>query len=91
MKTETIRTRVKSVTHLAPRKPFWGATVIGTLAALLFTASSLLAAAGASSVIAPALDEWVRQSPLPSARNLTGVAWATSTHGFASGESLTLV
>ena len=33
----------------------------------------------------------VRQSPLPSPRNLTGVAWPTSTHGFASGEALTLV
>lgn len=32
-----------------------------------------------------------RQSPLPTARNLTGVAWATSAHGFASGEALTLV
>ena len=50
-----------------------------------------MGAAGASSVMAPALDEWVRQSPLPSARNLTGVAWATSTHGFASGEALTLI
>jgi photosystem II stability/assembly factor-like uncharacterized protein len=36
-------------------------------------------------------NQWTRQSPLPAARNLTGVAWATSTHGFASGESETLV
>ena len=50
-----------------------------------------MTAADSSSVVAPVLDEWVRQSPLPTARNLTGVAWATSTHGFASGESLTLV
>lgn len=42
----------------------------------------------ATSVVTPALDEWVRQSALPSARNLTGV---TSTHGFASGEALTLI
>jgi photosystem II stability/assembly factor-like uncharacterized protein len=36
-------------------------------------------------------NQWTRQSPLPAARNLTGVAWATPTHGFASGESETLV
>lgn len=41
--------------------------------------------------IAPLLEEWVRQSPIPTARNLWGVAWATATHGFAAGESLTLV
>jgi photosystem II stability/assembly factor-like uncharacterized protein len=33
----------------------------------------------------------VRQSPLPAARNLTGVSWTTSTHALASGEALTLV
>lgn len=43
------------------------------------------------SPMAPLLDEWVLQSPLPTARNLTGVAWPTATHGFASGEGLTLV
>jgi photosystem II stability/assembly factor-like uncharacterized protein len=36
-------------------------------------------------------NQWTRQSPLPAARNLTGVAWATPTHGFASGESETLI
>jgi len=36
-------------------------------------------------------NQWTRQSPLPAARNLWGVAWATPTHGFASGESETLV
>ena len=36
-------------------------------------------------------NQWTRQSPLPAARNLTGVTWATPTHGFASGESETLV
>ena len=36
-------------------------------------------------------NQWTRQSPLPAARNLRGVAWATPTHGFASGESETLV
>jgi photosystem II stability/assembly factor-like uncharacterized protein len=41
--------------------------------------------------MAPLLDEWVKQSPIPTARNLTGVAWLTSTHGFAAGESLTLI
>src|ERR1051325_434423 len=38
-----------------------------------------------------AQDEWVRQSPLPAARNLTGVSWATSAHSLASGEALTLI
>ncbi len=42
-------------------------------------------------ITAPGVDEWVRQSPLPSPRNLTGVTWATATHGFASGEALTLI
>ena len=39
----------------------------------------------------PLADEWVRQSPLPTGANLTGFAWATATHGFASGEGLTLL
>jgi len=42
-------------------------------------------------IAAPLLDEWVKQSPLPTARNLWGVAWASATHGFAAGESLTLL
>jgi len=37
------------------------------------------------------LDEWVRQSPLPTGANLNGVAWATATHGFAAGTGLTLI
>ncbi len=41
--------------------------------------------------MAPLLDEWIQQSPLPTSRNLTGVAWATSTHGFVSGNGLTLL
>jgi len=41
--------------------------------------------------MAPLLDEWVLQAPLPTARNLSGVAWATATHAFASGDGLTLV
>ena len=41
--------------------------------------------------LAPLLDEWVRQSPLPTSANLSGVAWATATHAFASGSGLTLV
>ena len=91
MKATNLQLRINSVTHLAPRTRFLGSAVVSTLAALLFTASSLMAATSASSALAPALDEWVRQSPLPSARNLTGVAWATATHGFACGEALTLV
>ncbi len=78
--------QLNPLTHLAIRKPFWGAPVVGTLVLLLFISSSSLAAS-----TAPRQDEWVRQSPLPSARNLTGVSWATTTHGFASGEALTLI
>lgn len=37
------------------------------------------------------LDEWVRQSPLPTGANLNGVAWATATHAFAAGTGLTLI
>ena len=91
MKATNLQLRINSVTHPAPRTRFLGSAVVSTLAALVFTASSLMAATSASSASAPAIDEWVRQSPLPSARNLTGVAWATSTHGFACGEALTLV
>ena len=40
---------------------------------------------------APEVDEWLRQSPVPTARNLTGISWASATHGLASGESLTLL
>ena len=43
------------------------------------------------SIMAPLLDEWVRQAALPTARNLSGVDWATATHAFASGNGLTLV
>jgi photosystem II stability/assembly factor-like uncharacterized protein len=91
MKATNLQLRINSVTHLAHRPRFLGSAVVSTLAALLFTASGLMVATSASSASAPALDEWVRQSPLPSARNLTGVAWATATHGFACGEALTLV
>ena len=67
MKAINLQMRINSVTHLAPRTRFLGSgAVVSTLAALLFTASGLMAAASASSVSAPALDEWVRQSPLPS-------------------------
>ena len=52
---------------------------------------SRVAATTPSRLMAPLLDEWVKQSPIPTARNLTGVAWLTSTHGFAAGESLTLI
>jgi photosystem II stability/assembly factor-like uncharacterized protein len=34
---------------------------------------------------------WMRQSPLPAARNVWGAAWATGTHSFAAGESETLI
>jgi photosystem II stability/assembly factor-like uncharacterized protein len=103
MKTLTFQTRSNSAIYLAPRKSFFSATVLRTLALFLFTASSLIAAGvppllqpatdttGSFGGIAPLVDEWVRQSPLPTPRNLTGVVWATSTHGFASGESLTLI
>ena len=43
------------------------------------------------SIAAPLLDEWVRQAPLPTARNLSGIAWATATHAFASADGLTIV
>jgi photosystem II stability/assembly factor-like uncharacterized protein len=68
-----------------------GASVQARVSLLRPGEQSAISAAGSSSVVAPVLDEWVRQSPLPTARNLTGVAWSTSTHGFASGESLTLI
>ena len=35
--------------------------------------------------------QWIRQSPVPGARNLTGVTWATADHAFISGESGTLL
>jgi photosystem II stability/assembly factor-like uncharacterized protein len=91
MKATNFQLRINSVTHLKPHTRFLGSAVVSTLAALVFTASSLMVADSASSASAPAVDEWIRQSPLPSARNLTGVAWATATHGFACGEALTLV
>src|SRR4029434_2626143 len=90
MKATSLQMQINFATHLTSRKQFLGGAVVSTLAALLCTASGLMAATSASGVMSPALDEWVRQSPLPTARNLTGVAWATSTHGFASGEALTL-
>ena len=40
---------------------------------------------------APLTEEWVLQSPLPTARNLWGAAWATPTHAFAVGDGLTMI
>src|SRR5262245_34286196 len=91
MRAINLQMPINSVTRPAPRTRFLGCAVASTLATLVFMACSLMAAAGASGVLAPTLDEWVRQSPLPTARNLTGVAWATATHGFAAGEALTLI
>jgi photosystem II stability/assembly factor-like uncharacterized protein len=31
--------------------------------------------------------QWIRQSPLPTGQSLNGVAWATPTHGFVSGDT----
>ena len=52
---------------------------------------SRVAATASSGLLAPLLDEWVKQSPIPTPRNLAGVAWLTSTHAFAAGDSLTLI
>lgn len=68
-----------------------GTSVHARVSLLRPDGQSVVSVTGSSSVAGPALEQWVRQSPLPSARNLTGVAWATSTHGFASGEYATLV
>ncbi len=40
---------------------------------------------------APLTDVWTRQAPLPTGQSLTGVKWLTSTHGFATGQALTLL
>ena len=55
------------------------AAIVAATAAVLFATSTM------------GQNQWTRQSPFPAARNLTGVAWATSTHGFASGESETFI
>ncbi|MEY2488708.1 MAG: hypothetical protein QOC70_650, partial [Verrucomicrobiota bacterium] len=61
-------------------------TITRTLLTLtLLTASNFLSAAAFGQ------NQWTRQSPLPAARNLTGVAWATPTHGFAAGEARTFI
>ena len=72
--------------------------LIGRSILALFASLGCLVETSLSAAEIPALlkaplaqDEWIRQSPLPTARNLTGVAWATATHGFASGEALTLI
>ena len=36
-------------------------------------------------------EDWVLQSPVPTARNLWGAAWATPTHAFAVGDGLTMI
>ena len=38
-----------------------------------------------------AQNQWTRQSPIPTSHNLDGVAWATATHGFISGRSMTFM
>ena len=57
----------------------------------LFQVLMMIAAFNFLSAIAFGQNQWTRQSPFPAARNLTGVAWATSTHGFASGEARTFI
>lgn len=52
-------------------------------------AISILILALAAAALAQA--DWVRQSPIPTGRNLNGAAWATADHGFAVGEDRTLV
>lgn len=39
----------------------------------------------------PAANSWIRQSPLPSGSTLTGVSWASATHGLISGTGHTLL
>src|ERR1043166_4566865 len=56
-----------------------------------FVASITLILFTVLACLVSAQDEWVRQSPLPTARNLTGVSWATSSHALASGDALTLI
>jgi hypothetical protein len=51
---------------------------------------------GLTLLLLPLIDDsaqnsWTRQSPIPTARNLDGVAWATATHGFISGRSSTFM
>src|SRR4051794_4228202 len=91
MKSETVQTRIRWAIQLAFQKKFPARAFVRTLAALLFTAAGVMGATSTFNATAPLSDEWVRQSPLPSPRNLTGVTWATVTHGFASGEALTLI
>ncbi|MGI8897013.1 MAG: YCF48-related protein [Pyrinomonadaceae bacterium] len=57
----------------------------------LFQILVMIAAFNFLSAIAFGQSQWTRQSPLPAARNLTGAAWATPTHGFASGEYGTFI
>jgi photosystem II stability/assembly factor-like uncharacterized protein len=60
---------------------------------LLTHAALVLAAVcpGAQSFGSPAAEEWTRQAPLPTGQSLTGIKWATGTHGFATGQGLTLI
>jgi photosystem II stability/assembly factor-like uncharacterized protein len=57
----------------------------------LFQIAVMLAAFNFLSAPAFGQNQWTRQSPLPAPRNLTGVAWATPTHGFVSGEARTFI
>jgi photosystem II stability/assembly factor-like uncharacterized protein len=61
-----------------------------TIERMLLTLT-LLVASNFLSALAFGQNQWTRQSPLPAARNLTGVAWATPTHGFAAGEARTFI
>ena len=70
--------------NMEPRNTF-----IGRLRLVLLTGVASLIGIGLSAAEIPnaPLTEWIRQSPLPTARNLTGASWATSTHALASGEA----
>jgi photosystem II stability/assembly factor-like uncharacterized protein len=41
--------------------------------------------------LSPAATTWIRQSPLPTGSNLTGVSWSSPTHALISGTGHTLV
>jgi photosystem II stability/assembly factor-like uncharacterized protein len=52
---------------------------------------AIFIAVAAFSVSAFAQSGWVRQSALPTPRDLNGVAWTSQTHGFIAGQSMTFM
>jgi photosystem II stability/assembly factor-like uncharacterized protein len=65
--------------------------IFAAIAALNALAAPISRASADQAIADDPAAGWTRQSPLPTGANLTGVSWASATHGLMSGEGHTLL